>query len=442
MVASSMVRTTVRTTIVKRVGTAGRAALVLALASTGCFWSSGRRGAQQILPTVPAELGKCRVAASQSSPLVTEWPASEKANLEVLSHSGAVAVAYSGCSMRVLPQCRVRGNYSWQRTTPSTDSLSISDADELYAKLPLGAASLEGELKRSGKLLVKTVVAGQLRLEGAGVGDVSNDGPCAQATHLVTALSVGAFALTAGGERQGSLGASVQLGEAKASRELSAEQLRSAGDFDSCSQGTNDGPSANCASPIQVFLQPLPGRAAEEGPPGTVKVDFLSANPASRWDVYSDDQVICTTPCARFVQPAHPVMLRSRDESFGMGADKIEVANLLDPGSPHMQLEAHPTARGQFATGITFLTFTSMGVLTGAALIPVGYATGHNGMGTAGVITLGVSGVAFAGSLWLLLDSRPHAELAPYTDGGGALLALPTPKPGVHLAPGGVWGTF
>jgi hypothetical protein len=414
---------------------------LLALLGTGCLWSSGRKGAGQILPAAPSELGKCRVAASQASPLVTEWPASEKANLEVLSHSGAVAVAYSGCSLRVLPQCRVRGNYQWQRTTPSTDSLSINDSDDLYAKLPLGAASLEGELKRSGKLVVKTVVAGQLRLEGAGPGDVSNDGPCAQATHLLTALSVGAFALTAGGERQGSVGASIKLGEAKAEREISAEQLRSAGDFDACGQSTADGPSANCASPIQVFLTPLPGRAAEEGPPGTVKVDFLSSNPASRWDVYSDDQVICTTPCARFVQPAHPVMLRAREENLGVGADKIEVPNLLDASGPHLQLEAHPTARGQWVTGLTFITFTSMGVITGITLTPLGFATGSRGMAEAGLITLGVSSVAFAGSLWLFLDSRPRAEVAPYTE-GGAMLVMPTPKPGVHLAPTGLWGTF
>jgi hypothetical protein len=417
------------------------ASALLALLGTGCLWSSGRKGAGQILPTAPSELGKCRVAASQASPLVTEWPASEKANLEVLSHSGAVAVAYSGCSLRVLPQCRVRGTYQWQRTTPSTDSLSINDSDDLYAKLPLGAASLEGELKRSGKLVVKTVVAGQLRLDGAGVGDVSNDGPCAQATHLLTALSVGAFALTAGGERQGSVGASIKLGEAKAEREISAEQLRSAGDFDACGQSTADGPSANCASPIQVFLTPIPGRAAEEGPPGTVKVDFLSSNPASRWDVYSDDQVICTTPCARFVQPAHPVMLRAREENFGVGADKIEVPNLLAASGPHLQLEAHPTARGQWVTGMTFIAFTGMGTVAGIALTSVGCATGRSGMCEAGIITAGVSSVALAGSIWLFLDAFPRAEVAPYTE-GGALLVMPTPKPGVHIAPTGLWGTF
>ena len=157
--------------------------------------------------------------------------------------------------------------------------------------------------------------------------------------------------------------------------------------------------------------------------------------------MYSDDQVICTTPCARFVQPAHPVMLRAREENFAVGADKIEVPNLLEPSAPHLTLQAHPTARGQWVTGITFMTFTGMGVITGAALTPLGYATGMKGMGEAGIITLGVSSVAFVGSLWLFLDARPRAEVDPYTD-GGTVLALPTSKPGLHLSLGGVSGTF
>ena len=90
---------------------------------------------------------------------------------------------------------------------------------------------------------------------------------------------------------------------------------------------------------------------------------------------------------------------------------------------------------------MTFMTFTGMAVVTGLTLTPLGCSTGMKGMCEAGIITLGVGGVAFAGSLWLFLDARPRAELAPYSE-GGSLLALPTPKPGVHLAPGGLWGTF
>src|SRR5215470_16473726 len=119
-------------------------AVCAGLGASGCMQTSAEK-ARSVLPRAPAEQAKCRVAASQSSPLVTEWPASEKANLEVLLRNGTVAVAYSGCSMRLLPECRPSGEYHWQQTTPATVSLEINDSDELFAKLPLGAASLEGE---------------------------------------------------------------------------------------------------------------------------------------------------------------------------------------------------------------------------------------------------------------------------------------------------------
>src|SRR5262249_55556848 len=149
-------------------------------------------------PEAPSELSKCKVAASHESPLVTEWPASEKANLEARLREGGVVVSYSGCSMKLLPQCRVSGTYGWRRTTTATDMVEIHDADELYAKLPLGAVALEGELGRSGRLAVQTTVSGQLELRGWDKG-LSEDPACAGATHVVGALSVGAFKLRSGG---------------------------------------------------------------------------------------------------------------------------------------------------------------------------------------------------------------------------------------------------
>jgi hypothetical protein len=351
------------------------------------------------------EQGKCRVAASQSSPLVTEWPASEKANLEVLLRQGAVAVAYSGCSMRVLAECRVAGGYHWQRTTPASDSLQINDADELYAKLPLG------------------------------------EGPCAQATHIVSGLSLGAFALKGGGKQEGGVGANLAvLGEAKARREKSADLLRSAGDFDSCAASTVDSPHANCASPIQVFLTPLPGRTEEEGPPGTVKVDFVSGDAASRWDVYADDVVICTTPCVRYVNAERPVMLRARDESFGL-PDKVRVPNLLAQGGSHLQLQAHGTARGQLSAGIVFTTFSGMGVITGITLSSIGcFGDDTHGFCKPGVITLAVTAPLLAASIWLITDSMPRAEIVS-PDAGPTLMARPN-KPRLIFGPGVVSGIF
>jgi hypothetical protein len=396
------------------------------------------------LPLALGASGKCRVAASQNSPLVTEWPASEKANLEAMSHSGAVLVAYSGCAMRVLPACRVRGSYRWQRTTPATDTLEITSEDELYARLPLGAASLEAELKRAGKLSVQTTVAGQLRLEDDHPPNVPTDGPCAQATHLVTALAIGAFTLTAGANTGAQGKASVTaIGETGGSATRSASIMRSAGDPAVCGAGTNEGPQANCASPIQVFLAPLPGRAAEEGPPGAVKVQFVSGNPASRWDVYADDQVVCTTPCVRWVDPHRPVMLRTREGGgfFGPPSDRVQVPNLLAfPGQTHLQLQAQNTSQGRLVTGMTFTALSGMAAVTGITLTALGCPRDRSSLCTGGLISLGAGSLALVGSIYLMLDARARAEVIPHDESPATLVRARRRR--LLVGPGLVAGTF
>ena len=92
-------------------------------------------------PEASTGQAKCKVAASSENPLVTEWPASEKANLEARLREGGVVVSYSGCEMKLLPQCRVRGSYGVRLTTTTADVVEIHDSDECYAKLPPGGAS-------------------------------------------------------------------------------------------------------------------------------------------------------------------------------------------------------------------------------------------------------------------------------------------------------------
>src|SRR5687768_13459353 len=239
----------------------GRTLALCALVSmAACGGGSSPGQMAPLLPDMEGD-GRCRRAATGMTPLVTEWPASEKANLEaaVQANNGAVVVAYSGCTMRLLPECRLPGGYSWQRTTPASDVMEIADENDLYAKLPLGAASLSGELKRSGRLSIATHVTGHLRLRQAGVSDVASAGPCAQATHIVSAVSVGAFALARGGAAEARAAASVSgFGEAGGSSSGTASLVRSAGDPKSCSESTTEAPHQNCNSPLQVFLTAIP----------------------------------------------------------------------------------------------------------------------------------------------------------------------------------------
>jgi hypothetical protein len=175
-----------------------------------------------------------------------------------------VVVAYSGCEMRILDACRLPGAYRFQKTTLARDTIEIRDADELYAKIPLGAVGLEGELSRSGRLAVKTTVAGQMKL-GSELAALPESGACKDATHVISALSVGAFALVSGGEV--AAGGKVDVAGAGAGVKHQSEEstLRSAGEPDACSRTKTDAPNEDCNSPLQVFLTPV-----ERGEAGTV----------------------------------------------------------------------------------------------------------------------------------------------------------------------------
>jgi hypothetical protein len=390
--------------------------LVAALALSAC---AGPRAAYNpaMIPELPTGEARCKVAASQSNPLVTEWPASEKANFEALLRQGSVAVSYSGCVMRVLPRCRLNGGYRWQRTTPASDFVQIDNEDDLYAKLPLGAVNLEAELKRSGHLLVQTIVAGLLRLENPDAVSLPDAGECAQATHIVEALSVGAFSLSTGSSAGGRANAGLFDGAVGigGSTGGSGRIVRSSGEPQACSASTDDAPHPNCSAPVQVFLRALPGRGAEEGPPGTTKVDFVSANANSRWDVYIDDQVACTTPCSRWVDSSRPVLLRAREDGFMAAPDKIRMLNLGPDalGGP-LQVQAHPTSRGELLTGITFTSFGGLALLSGITLSAVGCPSGRSdGMCTGGLISLAAGSLVTAGALWLIFDSAPRADIVP-----------------------------
>src|SRR5215469_3675574 len=91
-------------------------ALLIAGLQSGCalpWLGAGSAAAPLVeIPEVPGgEQAKCKVAAAHENPLVTEWPAPEKANLEARLREGTVVVAYAGCTMRLLPQCRATGKY-------------------------------------------------------------------------------------------------------------------------------------------------------------------------------------------------------------------------------------------------------------------------------------------------------------------------------------------
>jgi hypothetical protein len=359
-------------------------------------------------PTAPDAEARCALAAKNESPLVTEWSSAEKANLQARLRSGGLAVEFTGCSMRPITSCTVRGSYRWQRTTLSSEAIEIHNQDELFAKLPLGAISLQGELARSGRLAVRTAVSGQYVLEGSSAADVPDYGDCAAATHLLVGVSIGSFKLHSGGTLQasGSVGGGPHNGGAQTSS--SESLLREAGDFDSCKASTDETPEMNCSSPIQAFLAPLPRFAKERGS-GTLRVTFAAGTSEKTWELRSNQQFVCRTPCSRWVNPSDSYQLRTET---GPDFQTIDVPDLSRyAGAGNIEVRAYERQMGRFVGGIVAAGLGGGLGFMGGMLALAGGVSGRSGLTTAGAITAGVGLLAVGPGVYLIVSSGSKTEV-------------------------------
>jgi hypothetical protein len=239
-----------------RVSGSVSAVLVLVLlAGCGGANSVGSSGA----PTL-AEAGDkhqtCTVAKDPLNPLIVEWPGTSKVDLDTASRSGVVVVSYAGCALKVLTNCRAPGSYEFTAVTPAREHVQIDTTQDLYANLPLGVASLKGELSQGVRLELNYVAVGQ-RLNQKPVTTL--DGQCAGATHYVRTITVGAYGLDAIGTQKVGAGAEYMGVGANVSSSGSRRNLRASGNLDACIGGASAAPDPQaCSAILQLGLTPLP----------------------------------------------------------------------------------------------------------------------------------------------------------------------------------------
>lgn len=239
------------------------ATVSLSLAGPGCATST-MPTASPAAPDYAAATSqeKCGVRRSGDRPLVVEWPAADRAALEARAQQGLVAVRYEGCEMEVLTGCDVDGSYDFVSLSRKQERVSIHNADELYARLPVGAAALEGKLERSGQLVVDMTIIGRKQADRHVVSRTELSGRCDGATHVLTGLTVGAFSMYTGEALEA--GASAKVGNvgAGAGTSRSREMLASDGDLEHCDVAHAEEPNG-CAALLRVEAVPLTGTAAD-----------------------------------------------------------------------------------------------------------------------------------------------------------------------------------
>lgn len=235
----------------------------LALGLGAC--SPGQNAASHALktPELPTDKQtKCKVAKSQSEPLIVEWPDAARGRLESVSRRGLVAVRYEGCELAVLSRCTVKsasGGYGYSPITRKQSKVTIKDADELYASMPVGAVKLETKLQSAGQLDVQMTIVGRYESPTTKVYREDLEGDCADATHVIAALTVGSFTFSAGADAELGGGASVVGAGGGGKSSAKRETIQHDGDEAACSRASlsDKAPPEGCGALLQIEVMPL-----------------------------------------------------------------------------------------------------------------------------------------------------------------------------------------
>ncbi len=198
-------------------------------------------------PVVPTSAPGCRIRVpeSQDNPFIVEWDEARRRVLRERMKSGVVVVRYDDCNLEVLERCSAaNAKYLWRTTAPKRDRISISNVEQLWANVPTGAAKLEEDLG-GGELTIDAMRVGTWYVPEA-VPQASLQGnDCARATHVIAAISTGAFEMR---KRISVLAKDISEGPDGVRAPVTHE-----GKFDACGSGaTESGPPNECAAPIRI----------------------------------------------------------------------------------------------------------------------------------------------------------------------------------------------
>jgi len=190
-----------------------------------------------------------------------DWTSQRRSALESAAEKGTVVVRYADCKLEILPRCTANGHYQYQRVNRKDDQIEIKDDAQLYATVPLGAATLATRLHKAGQLYVNATAVGQYENSSKGVPRSTLRGDCSTATHYVAVRTVGAFVFST--EAEGAKGVGIEVGRAEAkgaesgaSTEISRDGIKRA-----CHRSAvNDAnPPENCGASIGLTLARFDG---------------------------------------------------------------------------------------------------------------------------------------------------------------------------------------
>jgi TPR repeat protein len=197
-----------------------------------------------------------------------DWKPEERADLEVAMRQGVAVVHYDCNSFHLLADCHPGGTYGFVGVTRKEQVISLQNADEAKANLPLNGGTLGASLARGSSLDIALLMIGK---KSTTFTDLTRDdlvGKCDGATHFVRAATIGAFAMKTGASGEVKAAASFFGVGASGGSSSNKSVDNSDGDSSACNQADVDAPKppSQCAALLRIQLA---GIAAEAKPPET-----------------------------------------------------------------------------------------------------------------------------------------------------------------------------
>ncbi|MBK8215383.1 MAG: hypothetical protein IPK71_16710 [Myxococcales bacterium] len=202
---------------------------------------------------------------SHDRPFIIEWDATDQSSFQSYAASDVVVVKYEGCEMKVLDGCREdnakgkNGTYNpVQWTSGGVETIDIHDEGELYAKLPLGAATLNGKVQSGEKLHMEYYVSGTRTATRDALyrADLDKNPKCAGATHFVYAYNLGAFAIAAQSNLKGEVHGSYLGFGAGGSKANETKTEKKGGELGAC-KGESAKEVESCKVPVRLTLREI-----------------------------------------------------------------------------------------------------------------------------------------------------------------------------------------
>jgi hypothetical protein len=238
------------------------------LATAGCSvkGSAGARssGQSSLMDETFAGQNACD-PEDHTRPFIIEWDATDMSSFESHAANDIVIVKYENCKLRVLDECRndsIRGSQGAYKapewTSGSLETIDIHNEGELYAKLPLGKATLGGRVQAGESFHMEYFVAGTTNATRDAVygEDLASNPGCDGATHFVYGYNLGAFALGSANNLDAELGGSAFGFGAGGSRSSGRNAEKKGGDLSTCS-AADATEVMGCKTPIRLNLRPI-----------------------------------------------------------------------------------------------------------------------------------------------------------------------------------------